>query len=125
MSNDDIVEADRKAWLMDNDFASPTIDPNSQAALHEHEHRPCGPSLRKAGYRISDGSLTSYSGEPAEKLRQTHVKIDGSFESPAQQIHDAISLVVARQARRADCSVVRPNRSVVIRHWIKEDFIVG
>src|SRR5690349_19170633 len=113
------VDADRQPRPVDVDLPAPAVDAQAEAGLQQHEDGPRRPGLRQAGDRVGDRRRAGGPAEAAEQLRQPHVEPDGGLEQAAYEPDHALALAVAGQPRRAERSVVRPDRAVVVRHRVE------
>src|SRR5689334_16803740 len=103
---------DRQDWPLDVNVPTAPVDAHSKAGLQQHENGAGCPRLRQAGDWVRCGPLSGPAREAAVQLRQTHAELVRCLEDLAEDVHYAVAPQVARDPRRTQRGIVRPDGAI-------------
>src|SRR6478672_8204071 len=120
------VQERRQARIVQPDFVRGGIELQAERGLDQREGRGAGPGLRRAGDGVERRAAAAAALEATEQFRQpAHLHVSGGVEQAFEHPLDRSLEAVAREPERDQRVVVRPDRSVVIRHRIVARFGIG
>src|SRR6266705_6268433 len=96
------------------------INSQTETRLEQEKHRNRGPRLRTTGDRIQRRTFTGPAREPAEQLGQSmQLKKLAGVEETGKNLQCALLESIGGHPGCDKGIVVRPDRSIVVRHRIE------
>src|SRR5579872_6906675 len=91
----------------------------AQTRLQQHEDRRGGPGLRRTGHGIKRGAISAPATEATKEFREPlELKMEASLKHALQEAQGVACEPILSQTKGDKGIVVRPHRSVVIRHRV-------
>src|SRR5918992_2453769 len=114
-----LVDVVRQPWVREAHLAPDGIDLEAEARLEHHEHAAGRPGLRRAGHRVRRRPLSLAAVEAAVELGEP-VELEelAGGEEALEDSQGGVGHAVARQPKGHERIVVRPDRTVVVRHRV-------
>src|ERR1700722_450445 len=121
-----LVEKGRQARIVQTNFSAIGIEFETERGLEQGEWRRARPGLRRTCNWIERWSTSLFAPEAAEQFGQSaQVHVGCSVKQRLEQKIDRMLEAVTREPKGDQRIVVRPDRSVMIGHWIVTRFTVG
>src|ERR1700722_8997423 len=118
-TQDDPVERSRQTRVPETDFPRVRREFDPKCRLNHQEQSTARPGLRRACHRIERRSGAAPSAKPAIELGQPpQIHIAGGGEGRFEHLVYMLLEPIARQTKRNERIVMRPDRAIVIRHRI-------
>ncbi len=115
----DLIEKCGKARRVEADFMSGGILSDAQRGLQQGEERSRSPSLWRTGDWIKRRASSGRAREAAQQFGQTvQFQVGGGVEHGAEDSDRLVLGVIATEPGSDHRIVVRPDRAVVVGHWI-------
>src|SRR5580704_4552379 len=120
---DHLVEELRQARAAQAHLFGRRIDLQPEGGLKQAEWGCAGPGLRRAGHGVKRWTSTTRPMKAAKQFGQAmQVQVGSGIEKTIEEAVDRTLGADLRKAESHQRVVVRPNRAIVIRHWIVADF---
>ena len=116
----------RQPWRVEAHLGRFGAHLQTEAGLQHREHGGRGPGLRRTRHRVARRPFAGAPREAAEELgHAVLVEIQARIEQPAEHAQRLAGVAIARHAAGDQRVVVRPDRPVVVRHWVVARALAG
>ena len=115
-----VVQEGRQDRLRKRKAGARSLNSQTETGLEKQEQGDRGPGLRTTGDRVQRGAFTGAAREPAQQFRQPmQLEKEAGIEETTENLQCAFFESVGGHAGCDERIVVRPDRSIVVRHWVE------